>query len=661
MAELAVDFTNDQSRFEQVIIQRGKDVLDGELNEIGRLIRVSRYRQFQADVSDDAHEAGNYGMVRTQGLDIVPRIGVPTDVSIVPNSNGRGLISFRGYVFEITSTIHLTGVTTGALGTDEYQQVYMTIAEEEVTAVDDPSIAVQDLGETARRVRLVVTFALGGVNTDTAGPLNTAAEPWEGGTKSAVLAYIKRVSGTATFIQAHVFNRCVGSLDFQGFQDRSMIKLAPAVSGTGAYASWDLATSTLTFSNVCMRVPGVYDNANNLPVAMSLPSSVVLPNDGDALVLRIPRGRRYVSDSGNTGRLAFSVTNLSPNTLEAEVTNLFDFTFQFEDAFEEGMADRIVIAVRLPNAGASGDRVLFCNGQVLDPTLRDATLVTTPGEGRVYFGNSSTLETHQDGVAGLVTSSAALDAMPYWRGRYMPVSGSMRLIDQFLVAAPLGTDVWVRRYMCRAVVGMSGVPENGVITTYNARWNPATSRWVADDVARGSTAQIVYDNSSTVGAIQFLMRGGGDPSPWAHTAWTRPGVRIGGGGPNNTGLFLSNTLDPAPTDNPSHNYFYSAMLPKAWAMISTDGVGGVTLLDGIGIASVGFNAIAVRITLQRSMASVNFLPMVQNRLNDDTSYNTLTTGAAIADVYARTGASGGALDLTSSARTFGVAFYGRHS
>lgn len=68
---------------------------------------------------------------------------------------------------------------------------------------------------------------------------------------------------------------------------------------------------------------------------------------------------------------------------------------------------------------------------------------------------------------------------------------------------------------------------------------------------------------------------------------------------------------PAKTADPgANNRLYSTNTVKAWAKISTDGVGGYTIDDGYNVASCTLNAAYVEVTWARVFANANYAPVV---------------------------------------------------
>lgn len=71
---------------------------------------------------------------------------------------------------------------------------------------------------------------------------------------------------------------------------------------------------------------------------------------------------------------------------------------------------------------------------------------------------------------------------------------------------------------------------------------------------------------------------------------------------------LKLTSNPASTADLGANFLHALTIPKAWGLLISDGVGGVAVADGAGIASValaGSNR-GWTVTLSHAMASTNY-------------------------------------------------------
>ena len=202
MAEIVKDFTFNFSRYQQVVFQRGRVVIDGELNEIGRLERMSRYRGNVIEQHWDKDPVAVSD--RHLAVPILKNIiithsntfaggGIADEVRIRPSDEQRlALIEAWGYIWELTDTITLV-TTPNATGDEAFQQIYFVIKEVEETAGTEPSIKVDGIGETARRVRLDVEWKVGTINVDAGAAEHNPIQPWDkDGSQAFLVATINR-------------------------------------------------------------------------------------------------------------------------------------------------------------------------------------------------------------------------------------------------------------------------------------------------------------------------------------------------------------------------------------------------------------------------------------------------------------------------------------
>lgn len=138
--------------------------------------------------------------------------------------------------------------------------------------------------------------------------------------------------------------------------------------------------------------------------------------------------------------------------------------------------------------------------------------------------------------------------------------------------------------------------------------------WITDGFKKGQTIRIAgtASNNGThkVTAVTALVLTVGNTltnetitsagitirtSPWGADEWD----------PCVAGIATGN---PASTDTVPRNMVFTKLQPIAWGVVTTDGAGGVSVDEAIGInkTATSITGDSVRITLQRSMASVNY-------------------------------------------------------
>lgn len=666
MAELSVDFTNDQSRFEAVIFQRDRAVLDGELNDLQRVARVRAYRSAMTMDGDDAKRVSQWGRCRVSNIEIVPGAN-PDEIDIQPVTVAGaafGIISFRGYTFELTARVTLSGLAAAG-GAAEYQQIYFTLAEEEISAADDPTIVVDKLGETARRTRLVVTFALGAVNTNTAGGLHTLEEPWEGGTKACVLGVILRDALAAlpvTAVQIQPLWRPTNLVS--RFQDRNAF-LGPTNPETEALVSWVSTSSQLSFDNVSLYFPGqVGSEATPKLLARRIASAAITVTDGQAVWLVAERGQHGLGAASPGPSYGYdatwppSTTNVGRILVEA-CSNIDQNVLATLD--DDNLEERFLLCFR------DGDTLIFRDGSVL-------------GAGGAVSGADQAHVKHIGGqwsldIPQLIDLATSVDnnELPSLRERYVATAGSMKLLFEAHGPDAGGGVQMTRLYSVNALSGFTGF-----MLTHNARWDDGD--WDADDPAVGSAAMRIGGNTiGGSGEWSVSMRSGGTAVPWTDTAWivgANPlayvlrcyaGALYGVDDVVSTisefrTLGLTGTSDPAPNAEVSPNTLYAANILKAWATISVAG-GVVTHLDSFGLEiDPTITAPYVEFTLDEAMANDYYAVVVTSNADEYCYRVQRVAGGLIFRVtgYNPAGA-GAALDYSADSDSFSVIVIGRHA
>ncbi len=131
--------------------------------------------------------------------------------------------------------------------------------------------------------------------------------------------------------------------------------------------------------------------------------------------------------------------------------------------------------------------------------------------------------------------------------------------------------------------------------TYNARWNPGTSRWVQDEAASPSYAWVM-------GTLGFwVLKNAAGTSPWVNdytVGWaqyhifnqTTKAIHV------KDGLLIVESPLPGGTSNPipsvaAQNTLYAKSMVKSWGKIRGDGptLSDIAIIDGFNCASVGFD------------------------------------------------------------------------
>jgi len=116
------------------------------------------------------------------------------------------------------------------------------------------------------------------------------------------------------------------------------------------------------------------------------------------------------------------------------------------------------------------------------------------------------------------------------------------------------------------------------------------------------------------------------------------------------------------TENPTKttaekNHLSAKNICKAWGLVTTDGAGGATLVDGFSVASVAISSTNINVTLATAMASSNYCVISNSGAN--AAY--ITPVISSTTVFALTGELPGAtgVNFSISAQTVFFAVYGQ--
>jgi hypothetical protein len=104
----------------------------------------------------------------------------------------------------------------------------------------------------------------------------------------------------------------------------------------------------------------------------------------------------------------------------------------------------------------------------------------------------------------------------------------------------------------------------------------------------------------------------------------------------------------------------SLLIPQAWALFTTDGVGGVTIVDGANVNSATITSNTVRLTLANTMASTDYAGIGNDAAGSKlvTCFPISTTVLAVQSVTPSTGVQE---NLATVARTILAVVFGRRA
>lgn len=191
MGDVTKTTYNESNLHESVLWQRGKVIIDFELNEMQDILRVRQYRGLKFGLSSGNLNPGS----NDDGYLVEEHPTVTTNQVTVK----AGWLICDGIPIKIASDYTLTGFTTpGGTRTDI---VWVRVTQVEIT---DPA-KIARIGETTKRLQLQVT--LGITENSTAGAvtaLNTVAEIWESGTRYFPIAEVTRGAGVSAITTATI-------------------------------------------------------------------------------------------------------------------------------------------------------------------------------------------------------------------------------------------------------------------------------------------------------------------------------------------------------------------------------------------------------------------------------------------------------------------------
>lgn len=205
MADITKDSFLESNRHTKLVYQRGRDVLDCDLNEMQDILRSFMYRQYWSGVQgitlNPAAVDDSWKIVENTG-----------DTSNKVKAEGRG-VGISGYLFcdgvglflnideEITGTSPDHMFVSNDTDVPRHDGLYLRVTEEEVA---DPA-PFPILGETAKRRKLQYSWY---VDTRDATPptsSNPYTDPiWSGGIRFFKMATILRPAHTSEILTAYI-------------------------------------------------------------------------------------------------------------------------------------------------------------------------------------------------------------------------------------------------------------------------------------------------------------------------------------------------------------------------------------------------------------------------------------------------------------------------
>lgn len=640
MPEVVKNFTDNFSRYEQVLFQRGRVLIDGELNEIGRLERMQRHRgdtieQFNGMPGNGSSRMATPTLTNIKVL-VGEQFGVDdNDVKIVPNTDGSlPLIQAFGYVWQMTDDKILTTDPNPGPG-NSFQQIYFELTETEITAAAEAAIKIDDLGETARRVMLNVEWKVGRLNVDEGFTEALSPAPWDGGIRKFLVATVHRTQGQSQVRRGEMIVEHRRPAENTRAIDRAMpgvVRLRSSTRNAGLTASayLDGNDSALTISNLSVLLG--LDRTSNTEFSSYtsvLIEGVFLLPAQRSLVLLLPTDSNLLTSPEYTA----VVGTPGYNEMEMVILNMTDIGVEqgtFSETRSQNLDNMYVVVTNMSNSddilvGGTADFV-FADGKRLTRVRENSGIVNESGRQEIRWSQGNLWHDWLPPGINDLTPTEKSDTEPWLRTYMPPRRNSIKEIDSHVLRGigeatqPGGGDqIFYRRHTAnRAVIVFRGNEHDftGEIITINARWVPGSDlpsggSWAADDGDSPSSIEYFgFDDSSAIPGGSIYKAWGfraNDVSPtWSVDEWDNSvhedGAHVRIVKTGSMGVLQGQTLSeeilsryreisfsqrnlPVRTGGVSptavtKNSHYANTKPFAYGLIECDGSGGVALLDG---------------------------------------------------------------------------------
>lgn len=552
MADISVDFSDDFSRFEQVIFQRGKVVLDGELNEIGRIGNVRTRRIDQASFDDYIPKGSAREFSPCFAKDVRVFHSESNNVTLGDNQiligghvGNKAMFKAYGYVFRLPEEGVVVDVDPNTGNDPSVQQVYFTVKEQEVTAAADPSIKVDDLDETAVRRRLIVTFKVSQLNQDASQDYDNALEPWEGGERPVLVATVHRAAGADGPLNGNeVRTMWRHPTEMKSFIDRffsGSVRLHPAAKGgllrarayhdpvTGlrienlsALLAFNLRSpGSGTSSAWTVRITGTFPLGSGEALVAIVPSSIA---DGEGV---LPSQTEYVGVTGTPGPGQLELRVVDPRAIgwiqTSDSPKLLDNMFVIAYA-PDRHRDQSALDYDIDIVFADGKRITRSAGS------RNVTGLPADGELSWEHGNLWEDSIHPDGSG----PSGLTNSPPRWRSILPPSDGKLNALTEIMCepwdnldsnikqASFLAHRVYTARNFRLTQNGDNAVDFTGEIRTVNALWSESGDQWIAE--IPDAASMISYFGVNSASAVSetitaYASRAKGTPVTWDRDEW----------------------------------------------------------------------------------------------------------------------------------------------
>jgi hypothetical protein len=271
MADITRDSFDFTKRFQKVVHQVGRAVIDSELNEAQDIGRINSYRLARPRGDINLWEQ-NQAVALDSGLKVI-KSGTDDQVLIPAGSYNLG-----GYIVVLSTAVAVTLTTASGC-------VYAQLTESEIDGTADTSIVYRALGETTRRTKLNVSFVF---SSDQEAYSTGLTQPWEAETAKFLFCHVYRAA-TGAVADADIVQRLRFPADVEAAQDRGVVMWFAAggyVHCTGAIVG---GTFTVAISKLRFMLPGMHPYVDGggagIPAYYEINGSWVL-SAGQALVMQ---------------------------------------------------------------------------------------------------------------------------------------------------------------------------------------------------------------------------------------------------------------------------------------------------------------------------------------------------------------------------------------
>jgi len=262
MADIIVNLYDESKAYQKLIYQKGRDVPSDEFNEMQDIFRVAKRRTFR-ELWGDGFFALGFQVIES---------GNPNEITI---SAGRALI--QGEFVENETQYNIQGLTTPS-GADRQDVVYLRAQEMEITSADDTDIEFADIGETARRIKLVIDVL---VDEGTGTPPTTTGDLHDGGIHYEPIAILDRLDGNANITAAMITdNRRIIGVSFLN-EDKNLEIV------NGGNVSWEVVGANKVAFDANIRI--IQPSTAGHAIISALPGGFDLPTSGSVAYVNLDR------------------------------------------------------------------------------------------------------------------------------------------------------------------------------------------------------------------------------------------------------------------------------------------------------------------------------------------------------------------------------------